>query len=70
MIFKNRYIFKKIRDSLGGQIRLVSLGSAPINDTILDFLRCVLGAHINPGYGMTECAAACTVTLVGDYSSK
>lgn len=62
-------VFSKIRALLGGHVRLIPVGSAPLNQKVLEFLRCALGCHILEGYGQTECAAACAVTLIGDYSA-
>ena len=84
-------VFSKIRALLGGHVRLIPVGSAPLNQNVLEFLRCALGCHVRilnftsifhlfsyffiyllqilEGYGQTECAAACAVTLIGDYSA-
>lgn len=62
-------VFSKIRALLGGRVRIIPVGSAPLNDKVLDFLRCALGCHIIEGYGQTECVAACTVGLVGDFTA-
>lgn len=44
--FWDRYVFRKIRDTLGGNIRIVFSGSAPLSPTILTFVRCVLGCIV------------------------
>ncbi|XP_017478681.1 PREDICTED: long-chain-fatty-acid--CoA ligase 5-like [Rhagoletis zephyria] len=62
-------VFSKIRALLGGRVRIIPVGSAPLNDKVLDFLRCALGCHILEGYGQTECVAASTVGLIGDYTA-
>ena len=44
--FWDRIVFRKIRESLGGRVRLVMSGSAPLNPNVLEFLRCALGCVI------------------------
>ncbi|KPM04318.1 long-chain-fatty-acid-CoA ligase 5-like protein [Sarcoptes scabiei] len=61
-------VFNKIRKLLGGHVRLIPVGSAPMNGKIIDFLRCALGCHILEGYGQTECVSAATVNTIGDFS--
>ncbi|XP_054707375.1 long-chain-fatty-acid--CoA ligase 6-like [Uloborus diversus] len=62
-------VLKPIQDKLGGRIRLIVVGSAPIAGHILTFLRCALGCVIVVGYGQTECVAPCTMTTPGDSSA-
>jgi long-chain acyl-CoA synthetase len=59
-------IFKKIRDQLGGKVKLMITGSAPLADNVMNFIRCALGCVVVEGYGQTECVAASTITLEGD----
>jgi len=61
-------IFKKIQNMLGGHIRMMAVGAAPIKPTILQFFRAALGACVFEGYGQTECCGACTVTHYADHS--
>jgi long-chain acyl-CoA synthetase len=55
-------VFGKIRDTLGGNVRLMVTGSAPISKDILDVLRVCFSCHILEGYGQTECCAASCIT--------
>lgn len=59
-------VFKPVRENLGGQLRLIVVGSAPLAGHVLDFLRCALGCVIVEGYGQTECVAPCTLTVPCD----
>ncbi|ODM95370.1 Long-chain-fatty-acid--CoA ligase 1 [Orchesella cincta] len=59
-------IFKKVQESMGGRIRLLVVGSAPLSGTVLTFVRCALGCVVVEGYGQTECVAPCTLTIQGD----
>ncbi|KAG8183684.1 hypothetical protein JTE90_028048 [Oedothorax gibbosus] len=62
-------VLKPIQDKLGGRLRLIVAGSAPIAGHVLSFLRCALGCVIVNGYGQTECVAPCTMTTPGDPST-
>ncbi|XP_038152909.1 long-chain-fatty-acid--CoA ligase 5 [Cyprinodon tularosa] len=65
----DKLIFNKVQESLGGRVRIMVTGAAPISPSVLSFLRAALGCQIFEGYGQTECAAACTFTLPGDATS-
>jgi long-chain acyl-CoA synthetase len=45
--------FHDYRAMLGGRVRLIATGAAPISKEILDFLKIVLSAPIAEGYGQT-----------------
>ena len=59
-------IFKKVRDVLGGRMRFMLIGSAPMDDYVLNFLRCALSCEIVEGYGQTEDAAGILLTKTYD----
>lgn len=40
-------VFNKVRASLGGRVRLICVGSAPLSHNVLDFLRCALGCVVS-----------------------
>uniref|UniRef100_A0A673C924 Long-chain-fatty-acid--CoA ligase n=1 Tax=Sphaeramia orbicularis TaxID=375764 RepID=A0A673C924_9TELE len=65
----DRLIFRKVQASLGGRVRLMITGAAPISPTVLSFLRAAMGCQFYEGYGQTECTAGCTMTLPGDWSA-
>lgn len=56
-------------------------GSAPLSETVLTFIRCALGCIYSlaymfflgciviEGYGQTECCAASTITIEGDFNA-
>ncbi|XP_042895962.1 long-chain-fatty-acid--CoA ligase 1 isoform X1 [Parasteatoda tepidariorum] len=64
----DRLVFKPVREGMGGRIRLLVSGSAPLAGNILTFIRCALGCVVVEGYGQTECVAPCTTNIQGDYS--
>jgi len=46
-----------MRNALGGNVKVMTCGSAPIKKEVLDFLQIAFSARILEGYGMTECTA-------------
>jgi long-chain acyl-CoA synthetase len=62
----DKIVFKKVQATLGGRVRFVITGAAPIAKDILLFLRAVLGCHVLEGYGQTESSAASFITLPFD----
>ena len=69
-ILKNAFwdplVFKEIRAIVGGRVRWMLVGSAPMDPYILDFLRCTLSCEIVEGYGQTEDCAGMLLTNVKD----
>jgi long-chain acyl-CoA synthetase len=59
-------VFSKIRAVLGGNVTLVSTGSAPISAEVIDFMKIALFCEIAEGYGMTENCGTCAHTLRDD----
>lgn len=58
----DRLVFKKIRDMLGGRIRLLITGSAPMSAEVKHFLQIAFSCPIVEGYGLTETVGVATVT--------
>ncbi|MXQ84275.1 hypothetical protein E5288_WYG014201 [Bos mutus] len=65
----DKLIFHKIQSSLGGKVRLMITGAAPVSATVLTFLRAALGCQFYEGYGQTECTAGCCLTIAGDWTA-
>jgi len=59
----DKIVFKKIQESMGGRLRLMLVGSAPLAGNVLTFTRCALGCVVVEGYGQTECTAPITLTI-------
>jgi long-chain acyl-CoA synthetase len=59
----DKIVFKKIQDSMGGRLRMMLVGSAPLAGNVLTFTRCALGCLVLEGYGQTECTAPITLTI-------
>ena len=62
----DKLVFGKIQAKLGGHVRFLITGSAPLAPNVMNFLRCALGCHVVEGYGQTECGGGMTITLPGD----
>ncbi|XP_076003846.1 long-chain-fatty-acid--CoA ligase 1a isoform X2 [Genypterus blacodes] len=65
----DKLIFRKIQASLGGRVRLMITGAAPVSPTVLTFLRAALGCQFYEGYGQTECTAGCSMSMPGDWTA-
>ncbi|KAJ3415825.1 Long-chain-fatty-acid--CoA ligase 5 [Chytridiales sp. JEL 0842] len=63
----DKLVFSKIQARLGGNVRLMITGAAPISADILEFLRVVMGCQVLEGYGQSESTASGCLTLIGDY---
>ena len=65
----NCLIFNKFKSSVGGNVRGLLSGGAPLAPDAHDFCRTVLGLNLLQGYGLTEtCATAC-ISDVDDLST-
>lgn len=62
-------VFRKIRSRVGGRVKLLATGAAPIDPAMIQFFRAVLGCEVLEGYGQTESCAAGTCSRFGDYLS-
>ncbi|XP_063473775.1 long-chain-fatty-acid--CoA ligase 5 isoform X7 [Symphalangus syndactylus] len=67
--FWDKLIFAKIQDSLGGRVRVIVTGAAPISSPVMTFFRAAMGCQVYEAYGQTECTGGCTFTLPGDWTS-
>ncbi|KAL2584310.1 hypothetical protein GLYMA_14G149700v4 [Glycine max] len=61
-------VFRKVRAILGGRIRFILSGSAPLSGDTPKFINICLGAPIGQGYGLTETCAGGTFSDVDDTS--
>jgi len=59
-------IFKKVKALLGGRVRLMVTGSAPIDLVVLDYLKICFCVPILEGYGLTESSAGSCITKPED----
>ncbi|XP_061365178.1 long chain acyl-CoA synthetase 4-like [Gastrolobium bilobum] len=59
----DRVVFSKVKQGLGGNVRIILSGAAPLAKHVEGFLRVVTCAHIMQGYGLTETCAGSFVSL-------
>ncbi|KAL0351489.1 UNVERIFIED_CONTAM: Long chain acyl-CoA synthetase 9, chloroplastic [Sesamum calycinum] len=64
----NLLVFRKVRAILGGRIRFILSGGAPLSGDTQRFINICLGAPIGQGYGLTETCAGGTFSEYDDTS--
>jgi long-chain acyl-CoA synthetase len=62
----DQIVFKKVRDGMGGRVKLMITGSAPLGENVLNFIRASMGCTVVEGYGQTEAVACVSISLEGD----
>ncbi|KAL2893220.1 Long chain acyl-CoA synthetase 4 [Bienertia sinuspersici] len=62
----DKIVFSKIKEGLGGKLRLILSGGAPLAPSVETFLRVVTCAHVLQGYGLTESCAASFIAQPND----
>ncbi|KAH7844274.1 hypothetical protein Vadar_026290 [Vaccinium darrowii] len=67
-LFWDGIVFKRIRSILGGNIRFILCGGAPLSGDTQRFINICLGAPIAQGYGLTETCAGAAFTEWDDTS--
>lgn len=62
-------LFKKVRSLLGGNVRMMLSGGAPLSPATQRFMNICFCCPVGQGYGLTETCGAGTITEVADYST-
>ncbi|KAI8379931.1 hypothetical protein EDC96DRAFT_492349 [Choanephora cucurbitarum] len=65
----DRLVFATIRQKLGGRLRFILSGSAPVSPDVMDFMRICFSAKVYEGYGQTENFCAGCLTIQDDNTS-
>ncbi|KAL3315591.1 hypothetical protein Ciccas_005778 [Cichlidogyrus casuarinus] len=64
----DRIFFNKIKDMLGGRVKVVLTGSATCPPDVLNFSRAAFGAIVYNGYGSTETGGPLAISCAQDLS--
>lgn len=64
----DKIVFSKVKQGLGGKVRLILSGAAPLATHVESYLRVVTCAHVVQGYGLTESCAGTFVSLPNEMS--
>jgi long-chain acyl-CoA synthetase len=56
----DRLVYSKVKERLGGRMRIANSGGAPLSREIIEFFH-AFDILVLEGYGLTECTAACSV---------
>ncbi|KAI9291655.1 acetyl-CoA synthetase-like protein [Neoconidiobolus thromboides FSU 785] len=67
-VYDNLFL-TKIKDAIGGNVKILGVGSAPIDKRALDVLKVCLAVNIKQGYGSTETSSLISVTDLEDKNS-
>jgi len=63
----DKLVFEKVQNVVGGRMKFIICGSAPIDYNIIEFMRIVLGCQVFEGYGQTETCTVSNIQIHGDY---
>lgn len=45
--FWDMLVFRKVQEGMGGRLRLMLVGSAPLAENVLTFIRCAMGCVVS-----------------------
>ncbi|XP_056295333.1 long-chain-fatty-acid--CoA ligase 4 [Pseudoliparis swirei] len=65
----NALLFRKVKKLLGGRVRLMLCGGAPLSSATQRFMNVCFCCPVGQGYGLTETCGAGTITEVLDIST-
>ncbi|XP_042504095.1 long chain acyl-CoA synthetase 4 [Macadamia integrifolia] len=64
----DKIVFSKVKQGLGGKVRFILSGAAPLANHVEAFLRVVSCAYVMQGYGLTETCAGTFASLPNELS--
>ena len=62
-------VFNKMRALMGGRVKYMLVGSAPISPKVLTFFRIAICPTFLEGYGMTETCVLLAQTAYNDFTA-
>lgn len=65
----DRFVFNNVRNKLGGNVKAIYSGSAPLSADVTDFLNICFSCDVQEGYGQTETVACLSLTDKWDMES-
>uniref|UniRef100_A0A6G1SB85 long-chain-fatty-acid--CoA ligase n=1 Tax=Aceria tosichella TaxID=561515 RepID=A0A6G1SB85_9ACAR len=65
----NFLICRKVNQMLGGCVKLIACGGAPLSPETHEFIQAILNVNVVQGYGLTETTASATLMDVHDLDS-
>lgn len=66
----DRIIFGAIREKLGGRVKFMLTGAAPISSDVHDFIRIAFSCDVYEGYGLTECCLLAAAPMAHDATPR
>ncbi|KAL5704967.1 long-chain-fatty-acid--CoA ligase [Ranunculus cassubicifolius] len=64
----DKLVFNKIKQVLGGRVRIIISGAAPLSRHVEEFLRVTCCSILSQGYGLTESCAGCFTSIANVHS--
>ncbi|XP_075959208.1 long-chain-fatty-acid--CoA ligase 4 [Anarhichas minor] len=65
----NALLFRKVKELLGGRVRMILSGGAPLSSATQRFINVCFCCPVGQGYGLTETCGAGTITEFADIST-
>ena len=59
----DKVVFSKVKAALGGRVKLIVTGGAPLARHVEDFLKVTMCCPVVQGYGLTETCAASFIAV-------
>mmetsp|Transcript_21388 Transcript_21388/g.53882 ORF Transcript_21388/g.53882 Transcript_21388/m.53882 type:complete len:655 (+) Transcript_21388:111-2075(+) len=63
--FFDKLVFSKLKQALGGRVKLIISGAAPLSPHVMEFLQVCMMCTVTQGYGLTETMAGSTISVPG-----
>ncbi|KAL5731085.1 long-chain-fatty-acid--CoA ligase [Ranunculus cassubicifolius] len=64
----DKLVFNKIKQVLGGRVRIIISGAAPLSRHVEEFLRVTCCSILSQGYGLTESCPGCFTSIANVHS--